>query len=72
MTNRGIVLKQGPHPRGVVRQLTERHLEIERMTDEGMLPTQIARKLGISTNAVLRARTAVEDWREAEAMGILR
>jgi DNA-binding NarL/FixJ family response regulator len=54
--------------RGVVRALSARHLEIERLIESGLGVCEIARWLGVSPNAVRRAKDVIDDVRTTEVM----
>lgn len=64
--------RKGPRrPRGVLGPLSVRQLQIERLLGRGLPMPEVARRLGISTMGVRRARDAIANRREAEQMGLV-
>jgi DNA-binding CsgD family transcriptional regulator len=64
--------KGARRPRGVLGPLSKRQLQIERLVGRGVPMPEIARRLGISTMGVRRARDAIANRREAEEMGLVK
>jgi hypothetical protein len=55
-------------PRGVIRQLSARHLEIEAKLRAGVPMAAIAMSLGIQYTAVQKAKAKIEAYREWEEL----
>jgi len=66
-------IRAATRPRGVLRRpLSARQLRIERLIARGIPLAEIARRLGVCTESVRRARTTIEGLREAQEMGLVK